>query len=73
MSVIIYLVEPFISYVLLNYVFGQTAIVFADGALFYLYQVTRVVVLLGLLPLGFIVGRRLYQKRGSAQFAALRR
>ena len=73
MSIIIYLSEPLISFALLNYVFGQTAIVFADGAQFYFYQVTRVVVLLGLLPLGFILGRRLYQKRGSPQFAALRR
>jgi len=50
-SVLIYLIEPFSSYLLSNYIFGQPTIYFAAGGQFYLYQLTRIVVLLVLLPL----------------------
>jgi hypothetical protein len=72
-SAFIYLSEPFISYVILRVVFGQSEIYFADNLLFYIYQVTRVVVLLVLLPLVFMAGKKLYQKRASAHFTALSR
>lgn len=50
-SVFIYLIEPFSSYMISNYVFQQPTIYFAAGGQFYLYQITRIVVLLVLLPL----------------------
>ena len=50
-SVLIYLIEPFASYMLRTTVFGQLTIYFAAGAEFYLYQITRIAALLVLLPL----------------------
>ena len=54
-SAFIYLSEPFISFVILTYVFGQGESFFASGPLFYLYQATRILVLLVVMPLGFLV------------------
>jgi hypothetical protein len=73
MSAFIYLTEPFISFLLLTYLFADDAVYFADGTEFYLFQVTRVVVLLVLLPLAFIGGKKLIQKRASAQPTVLPR
>jgi hypothetical protein len=64
-SVLIYLMEPFCSYILRNYVFGQTTIYFASGEAFYLYQIARVTVLLILLPFVAKVAKNIYQKRLS--------
>ena len=51
-SILIYFMEPFFSYILRNYVFGQSTIYFAAGLNFYLYIITRIVVLFLFLPLG---------------------
>jgi len=53
-SAFIYLSEPFISFIILTYVFGQGEAFFASGLTFYLYQGVRIVVLLGVIPLSFI-------------------
>ncbi len=53
-SAFIYLSEPFISFLILTYVFGQGENFFAGGLAFYLYQATRIVVLLGVIPLAFV-------------------
>jgi hypothetical protein len=53
-SAFIYLSEPFVSFIILTYVFGQGENFFAGGLTFYLYQATRLVVLLGVIPLTFI-------------------
>jgi hypothetical protein len=50
-SIFIYLLDPFIAYLLSNYVFGQPTMYFAAGTDFYLYQVARIFILLALLPL----------------------
>lgn len=50
-SVLIYLIEPFVSYIVRILAFGQLTVYFAAGAEFYLYQSARVVVLLVLLPI----------------------
>ena len=50
-SVLIYLIEPFASYILRTIVFGQLTIYFAAGAEFYLYQIARIAALFVLLPL----------------------
>jgi hypothetical protein len=50
-SVLIYLTEPFLSYILRTFIFGQLTLYFAAGAEFYLYQIARIAFLLGLLPL----------------------
>jgi hypothetical protein len=64
-SIFIYLMEPFCSYILRSYVFGESTIYFASGAEFYLYQITRVAVLLVLLPLAAKAAKNIYQKRVS--------
>ncbi|MBN1245248.1 acyltransferase [Candidatus Bathyarchaeota archaeon] len=64
-SVLIYLMEPFCSYLLRSYVFGQTTIYFASGTEFYLYQITRIAVLLILLPLAVKAAKSTYQKQLS--------
>jgi hypothetical protein len=66
-SAYIYLAEPLISYAILRLVIGQPDIFVANGADFYIYLITRIVVLLVLLPLGFMAGTKLYQKRASAK------
>jgi len=72
-SAFIYLAEPFISYAILRLLLGQTVIYVADGTIFYVYQIIRIVILLVLLPLGLMAGTRLYKKRVSAQLTALPR
>ncbi len=54
-SALIYLYEPFISFIILNYGFGQGEAFFASGIMFYLYQATRITVLLIIIPAGFLV------------------
>ena len=54
-SIFIYLTEPFFSYVLRRYVFGQPEIYFAAGADFYLYVIMRGAILFVLLPLVYKV------------------
>jgi hypothetical protein len=54
-SALIYLYEPFISFIILNYGFGQGEAFFASGLMFYLYQATRITVLLIIIPFGFLV------------------
>jgi len=49
-SIFIYLLDPFFSFILSDYVFGQTTIYFADGAIFYLYQIARIFILFVLWP-----------------------
>ncbi len=53
-SAYIYLMEPFISFLILTYIFGEGENFFAGGVMFYLYQATRIVVLLVLVPLAFM-------------------
>jgi fucose 4-O-acetylase-like acetyltransferase len=72
-SVFIYLCEPFITLMLVLLFFGRTEIYFAEGTLFWAYQLVRVVVLLILLPLGLIAIKTLYDKKTSAKIAALPR
>jgi hypothetical protein len=50
-SIIIYFMEPFLSFVIRNYVFGQPAIYFADCTTFCVYQLVRAGVLFAALPL----------------------
>jgi fucose 4-O-acetylase-like acetyltransferase len=66
-SAFIYLSEPFISFVILAYAFGIPDDFFADGVMFYVYQIVRVAVLLVLVPLGFIAWKKFKQKRISPQ------
>ncbi len=54
-SALIYLYEPFISFIILNYGFGQSEAFFASGIMFYFYQATRITVLLVIIPFGFLV------------------
>jgi hypothetical protein len=54
-SAVIYLTEPFISFLILTYVFGQGEAFFAGGMSFFLYQATRIMVLLGVIPLVFLI------------------
>lgn len=54
-SAFIYLSEPFISFVILTYIFGEGEIILASGIIFYLYQALRIIVLLGVIPLIFII------------------
>jgi hypothetical protein len=73
-SAFIYLSEPFISFMILTYVFGKPDnFFFASGIEFYIYQVVRVAVLLVVVPLGLMGWKKLYKNRVSAQFAALTR
>lgn len=58
-SAFIYLAEPFVSFMILSYVFGQADTFFDSGILFYLYQATRVVVLLILMPLTFMAWQKI--------------
>jgi hypothetical protein len=60
-SALIYLYEPFVSFLILNYGFGQGEILVADSLTFYLYQATRITVLLIAIPAGFM----LWNKRKS--------
>jgi len=77
-SVLIYLMEPFCSYMLRRFIFGQTTVYVASGAEFYLYQIARVAVLLVILPLAVKTAKGAYQKRlslaspNSNFFAALK-
>jgi surface polysaccharide O-acyltransferase-like enzyme len=64
-SVLIYLMEPFCSYLLRSFIFGQTTVYVASGAEFYLYQIARVAVLLVILPLAVKTAKDAYQKRLS--------
>jgi hypothetical protein len=70
-SAFIYLLEPFISYLILTYIFGAPDSLILDGGVeFYAYQTIRVVVLLFGLPLLFIAWKK-YRKTGaSAQVSA---
>jgi fucose 4-O-acetylase-like acetyltransferase len=54
-SAFIYLSEPFISFVILNYVFGQMKCFAINDIMFYIYQASRIVILLVIVPLGFMV------------------
>jgi hypothetical protein len=54
-SVLIYLYEPFISFLILNYGFGQVEVFFASGLTFLVYQATRIAVLLVVIPFGFLL------------------
>ena len=49
-SILIYFMEPFVSYMIRNYVFGQPAIYYASGLEFYVYQALRIAVLFLMLP-----------------------
>ena len=53
-SAFIYLSEPFISFVILNYVFGQMKCFSINDIMFFIYQAARIVVLLIIIPLGFM-------------------
>jgi surface polysaccharide O-acyltransferase-like enzyme len=49
-SIFIYLLDPFFSFLLGDYIFGQPTIYVADGMAFYLYQTARIFILFVLLP-----------------------
>ena len=66
-SAFVYLSEPFISYLILHLIFQVPAIYVSDGFLFIAYQITRVMVLLFLLPLFFIAVSDYLKKRASTQ------
>jgi hypothetical protein len=50
-SIVIYLMEPILSYMIRMYVFGQPAVYLSDGATFYIYQLLRAGTLFVVLPL----------------------
>lgn len=54
-SAFIYLSEPFISFVILTYVFGRIESFAVNDIMFYIYQVARIVALLVIVPLGFML------------------
>ncbi len=54
-SILIYLYEPFVSFLLLTYGFGQGEALFASGIMFYLYQASRIAILLVAIPFGFML------------------
>ncbi|TRO45808.1 acyltransferase [Candidatus Bathyarchaeota archaeon] len=62
-SIIIYLMEPFCSYLLRSYVFGQTTIYFDSGTEFYLYQILRITILLFIVPLIVKAAKTTYQRQ----------
>jgi hypothetical protein len=67
-SAYIYLLEPVISFIILTYVFMKPDnLFFADGIEFYIYQAVRIVVLLVIVPLGFMGFRKIYPKRTPSQ------
>lgn len=61
-SIFIYLLEPFVGYMLSLFVFGQPTVYLADGADFFLYQIGRIVILLVLLPPVVKAIKQLHQK-----------
>jgi hypothetical protein len=70
-SVFIYLLEPFISYLILTYIFGASDSFFLDSGIeFYAYQAVRVAVLLFGVPLVFIAYRKYRKTKSSVQVAA---
>jgi hypothetical protein len=70
-SAFIYLLEPFISYLILTYIFGASDSFFLDGGIeFYAYQAVRVAVLLFGVPLVFIAYRKYQKTKSSVQVAA---
>ncbi len=71
-SAFIYLLEPFISYLILTYIFGASDSFFLDGGIeFYAYQAVRVVVLLFGLPLVFIAWKKYHKTGAPAQVPAV--
>jgi hypothetical protein len=74
-SAFIYLAEPLISFIILTYLFMEPdATLFVNGIAFYAYQIVRVIVLLILVPLGFMAFKKLYQKKGLStnRFTSIR-
>jgi hypothetical protein len=70
-SAFIYLLEPFISYLILTYIFGASDSFILDGGIeFYAYQAVRVAVLLFGVPLVFIAYRKYHKSKSSVQVAA---
>jgi surface polysaccharide O-acyltransferase-like enzyme len=58
-SLLIYLSEPFVSYLLRNLIFGgQLHIYFSDTDHFILYQAVRIAFLFGLLPLLYVAAKK---------------
>ncbi|NLE05161.1 MAG: acyltransferase [Crenarchaeota archaeon] len=53
-SAVIYLSEPFISFVILTYIFGQPQSFHVGSLMFYLYQAVRIGILLIIIPSGFM-------------------
>jgi hypothetical protein len=53
-SALIYLSEPLISFIILTYVFGQGEAFFAGGISFLLYQASRIIVMLVIIPCAFV-------------------
>jgi hypothetical protein len=70
-SAFVYLIEPFISYLILYLIFQVPEIYVSDGVLFIAYQIARVMVLLFLLPLFFMAVSDYLKKRASIQAPAL--
>jgi fucose 4-O-acetylase-like acetyltransferase len=50
-SIFIYFLEPFFSYIIRLFIFGQPAIYFTDGTTFYVYLIIRIIALFLVLPL----------------------
>ena len=70
-SAFIYLLEPFISYLLLTYIFGASDSFFLAGGIeFYAYQAIRVLVLLFGVPLVFIAWKKYHKPRMPEQVPA---
>ncbi len=53
-SAFIYLAEPFISFIILTYVFGQGEAFFTSGITFYLYMALRILTMLVAIPFIFV-------------------
>ncbi|MCW4045180.1 MAG: acyltransferase [Candidatus Bathyarchaeota archaeon] len=66
-SAFIYLSEPFLSFLILSYLFNKPDnVLFTDGAEFYLYQVVRVLVFFVLIPFTGMALKKAYEKRNAA-------
>jgi fucose 4-O-acetylase-like acetyltransferase len=57
-SLLIYLTEPFLSYLLRDYIFGGQLHIYVSNSNFIWYQVARIVFLFGLLPLLYVAAKK---------------
>ncbi|MFA5364178.1 MAG: acyltransferase family protein [Candidatus Bathyarchaeia archaeon] len=66
-SILIYFMEPFFSYMVRLYIFGQPTIYFANGTEFFIYQIIRVVILFLILPLAVYAIKKIFNRNMSSK------